>query len=225
MFKYLFSIIVYLALAVLIGSVVFFGAGVASLLFQPDFLPSRTMAGMINSAILGRLGRIEIVAEVLLVGGTLFMAARYRHWLNWGALIIAVGMLATTAYTSARLYPRMDDLRVAIGDFDHMPTEKAELKAEFDRGHRLYSNLEKGVLLGAVLVLILHTTALVRRTELHARRYALLEGEVRRLRGEGRTPPRATAAQEKKAGESVEPEVLPNGAARETVAKKAVATE
>lgn len=186
MFKYLFSIVVYLALAVWIGSIVFFGAGVASLLFQPDVLPSRTMAGMVNSAILGRLGKVEIVAGVLLVGGTLFTAAYYRRWLNWISLAIAVGMLATTAYTNSTLYPKMDALRVSISNFDHVPAEKIELKAEFDKGHKLYSNLEKGILLGGVLVLILHTVAFVRQAEVQARRLDMLEGEWRRLKEERR---------------------------------------
>lgn len=165
MFKYLFNIVVYLALAVWIGSIVFFGAGVASMLFQPDILPSRTMAGMVNSAILGRLGRVEIISAVLLVGGTLYMAAHYRRWLNWAALAIAVGMLGATAYTNASLYPKMDQLRITIGDFDRLPAEKAGMKAEFDRGHKLYSNLEKGILFGGILVLILHTAGLVSAAE------------------------------------------------------------
>ncbi len=186
MLKYLLNVVVYLSLALLIGSIVFFGAGVASLLFQPDLLPNRTMAGMVNSAILGRLGKIEIVAGVLLVGGTLYTAARYKQWLNWLVLAMSVGMLATTAYTSSKLFPKMNELRLAIGDFDHIPAEKEPLKVEFDRGHKLYSNLEKGVLFGGVLVLILHTVAFIRYTEMHARRYRTLESEWRKLAEERR---------------------------------------
>lgn len=186
MFKYLLNVVVYLALAVWIGSIVFFGAGVASVVFQPDLLPSRTLAGVVNSAILGRLGRIEIIAGVLLVGGTLYTAAHYKRWLNWGVFLIAVAMLGATAYTNSTLYPKMDGLRVAIGNFDHIPAEKEPLKAEFDRGHKLYSNIEKGILLGGVLVLILHTVAFVRHTELHMRRYRTLESEWRKLAEEKR---------------------------------------
>lgn len=177
MLKYLLNIVVYLALAVWIGSLVFFGAGVASVLFQPDMLPGRTLAGAVNSVILGRLGKIEIVAGVLLVGGTLYTAARYKHLLNWLVLLLSVGMLATAIYYTGTLYPRMESLRVAIGDFDHLPAEKMTLKAQFDEGHVLYSTLVKGVLGAGLLVLALHTVAMVRYTEHQANRYRTLEHE------------------------------------------------
>ncbi|MBS1910409.1 MAG: DUF4149 domain-containing protein [Bacteroidetes bacterium] len=182
MLKYLLNIIVYLALAVWIGSLVFFGAGVASVLFQPGMLPGKTMAGAINSVILGRLGTIEIIAGVLLVGGTLYTAARYKHLLNWFVLLLASGMLATAVYYTGTLYPRMDMLRTEIGDFDHVPAEKMLLKAQFDDGHRLYSLLVQCVLGAGVVVLVLHTAAMVRYTELSANRYKTLETEWLRFK-------------------------------------------
>lgn len=224
MFKYLFSIVIYLALAVWIGSIVFFGAGVASVLFQPDVLPSRTMAGMVNSAILGRLGKVEIVAGVLLVGGTLFTAAYYQRWLNWLSFAIALGMLATTAYTNSTLYPKMDALRVSISDFDHIPAEKMELKGEFDKGHKLYSNLEKGVLLAGVLVLILHTVAFVRHAEVQARRFNLLESEWRRLKDERRPVQQETRPVEQPAPAIAVEQAGPRPVSRDVDVKKAVAT-
>jgi len=182
MLKYVLNIVVYLSLALWIGSLVFFGAGVASLLFQPDMLPSRTLAGAVNSAILGRLGKIEIVAGVLLVGGTFYAAFRYRHVLNWVVLVISAAMLVTAAYYTTTLFPKMDALRVEIGDFDHVPTEKLALREEFEQGHKTYSSLVKGVLAGGVLVLVLHTIAFVRYTEVHARRYRTLESEWKKLK-------------------------------------------
>ncbi len=182
MLKYLLNIIVYLALAIWIGSLVFFGAGVAAVLFQPDMLPGRTMAGAVNSVILGKLGKIEIIAGVLLVGGTLYTAARYKHLLNWVVLLLSAGMLATAIYYTGTLFPRIDAIRVAVGDFDHVPAEKMVLKAEFDRGHEQYSMLVKGVLGAGLLVLVLHTVAMVRYTEFQANRYRTLEVEWLRLR-------------------------------------------
>jgi Domain of unknown function (DUF4149) len=182
MLKYILNIVVYLALAIWIGSLVFFGAGVASLLFQPDMLPSRTLAGAVNSAILGRLGKIEIVAGVLLVGGTFYTAVRYKHLLNWAVLVLSAAMLVTAAYYTSTLYPKMDTLRVEIGDFDRLPAEKAALREQFDQGHATYSALVKGVLATGVLVLVLHTIAFVRYTEVHANRYKVLEDEWRRFK-------------------------------------------
>ncbi|MDB5036209.1 MAG: hypothetical protein JWQ98_3450 [Chlorobi bacterium] len=185
MLKYILNVVIYLSLAVWIGGLVFFGAGVASLVFQQGILPNHTMAGAVNSAILGRLKDIEIVAGVLLLGGTFYTAFRYRHWLNWAVLLLSLGMLGTAGYYSSILYPKMESLRVAIGDFDNIPAEKMEMKAEFDRGHILYSTLVKGVLGGGVLVLILHTVAFVRYTELHASRYRRLENDWRQLTEKG----------------------------------------
>jgi hypothetical protein len=171
MLKYVLNVLIYLALAVWIGSLVFFGAGVASVLFQPQLNLGRTLAGAINSVMLRRLQMIELAAGVVLLGGTFYAAFRYKHWLNWIVLGISALMLATSIYYTVILFPKMDGLRAAIGNFDNVPAEKMELKNQFDRGHQLYSTLVKGVLLGGVLVLVLHTVAFVRYTELHAERY------------------------------------------------------
>jgi hypothetical protein len=177
MLKYVLNVIIYLALALWIGSLVFFGAGVASTLFQPDLGLGRTLAGAINSAILHKLGMIELAAGVLLVGGTFYTAIRYRSWMNWVVLVLSVGMLATAVYYTNVLFPRIDELRIAIGDFDNVPAEKAAWRAEFGREHELYSTLVKGVLGAGVLVLVLHTIAFVRYTELHAERYRELHSK------------------------------------------------
>jgi hypothetical protein len=179
MLKYVLNVIIYLALAVWIGSLVFFGAGVASVLFQPELNLGRTLAGAINTMILRRLGMIELAAGVLLVGGTFYTAFRYKHVLNWVVLVISVAMLGTAFYYTNVLYPKMETVRVAIGDFDNVPVEKMELKAEFDQGHKRYSTLVKGVLAGGILVLILHTVAFVRYTEMHEDRYRELHSRWR----------------------------------------------
>jgi hypothetical protein len=158
------------------------------------------MAGAVNSVILRRLQMIELAAGVVLVGGTFYTAFRYKQWLNWVVLVLAAAMLTTAVYYTAILFPKVDALRVSIGNFDSVPAEKAELHAEFDRGHVQYSALVKGVLACGVLVLVLHTVAFVRYTELHADRYRELEGKwlahkEREKRGE---PP----AIEKESGEN-----------------------
>ncbi len=182
MLKYVLNVIIYLALAAWIGSVLFFGIGVAGAVFQPGLLPSRTLAGAVNGEIIRRLGMFEIVAGVLLVGGTLYTAFRYRQWMNWATLVISAAMLATAFYYTNVLFPRVNATRIAIGDFDAIPAEKMALRDAFDADHRLYSSLAKGVLFGGVVVLVLHTVGFVRYTELHARRYRELERSVRSSR-------------------------------------------
>jgi len=162
MLRYTLNIVILLALGIWIGSLVFFGAGVASIVFSPGLLPDRTTAGALNSAILGRLGIVEIVCGVLLLAGALYMAVRGRTWMNWVVLLLGIAMLGTAAYYTNILYPQMDALRLSIGNFDHISSEKMALKEAFDQGHVLYSSLVKGVLLAGIVSLILHTIYLVR---------------------------------------------------------------
>jgi hypothetical protein len=148
-------------------------------------LPSRTIAGALNSAVLGRLGMIEIVAGILFLGGALYTAVRYRQWLNWLVLVLAIGMLGAASYYTGSLYPRMDNLRVMIGDFDHIPAEKMPLKNEFDKGHKLYSTMVKGVLFAGVMALVFHTLALVRYADRQNRRALMFESQWRSERERG----------------------------------------
>ena len=158
--RYAANILVYLSLALWIGGLITFGAIVAPVLFGGT-LP-RTVAGAMNTAVLSRLGMLEIVAGVVLVGGTLYGAMRVGSWMNWSALVLSIAMLATAAYYTNVLFPEVNRLRIEIGSFEAIPAEKEPLKAQFDRGHALYSSLAKGVLAAAVAVLVLHTISLVR---------------------------------------------------------------
>jgi hypothetical protein len=182
MLKYVLNVIIYLALAVLIGSICFFGAGVAATLFQPGLLPSKTIAGAVNSVIIRKLGLFEIGAGVFLVGGTLYTAFRYRHWMNWAVLVISAAMLVATFYYTSIVFPEANATRIAIGDFDSIPAEKMVLKKQFDDDHIIYSRMTSGVLIGGILVLILHTIAFVRYTELHARKYREIEKDLQSYR-------------------------------------------
>lgn len=175
MLKYVLNVVIYLALTVWIGSILFFGVGVAATLFQPGLLPSHTMAGAVNSEIIRKLGLFEMASGVLLVGGTLYTAYRYRSWMNWAVLVISAGMLVTAFYYTNIIFPRANATRITIGDFDAIPAEKMPLKQQFDADHLLYSELAKGVFLGGVLVLVLHTVAFVRYTEQHAERARTIE--------------------------------------------------
>lgn len=160
--RYVANILVYLSLSVWIGGLLVFGVVVAPALFG-GVIP-RTLAGTINTTILSRLGVVEMVAGVMLVGGVLYGALRVGSWMNWSTLVLSIAMLATAAYYTNILFPKVNRLRVEIGSFETMHAETLPLKAEFDRGHALYSTLAKGVLFTAVLVLILQTISLVSST-------------------------------------------------------------
>ncbi len=213
MLRYVLNVLMMLALAVWIGSLVFFGAGVASTLFGSGVLPDRTMAGAVNSAILGRLGVIELISGVLLFSGALYMAFRGRRWENWAVFALSIIMLATAAYYTTILFPEMDALRTAIGSFEQVAAEKAPLREAFNRGHQLYSTLVKGVLFAGVLTLVLNTISLVRTGNAVApRRNRKGVAET----GRGKLPVNGTAGGERFSANPAT--VDPSGAVKETAA-------
>lgn len=159
--KYLLNILMILALGIWLGSILFFGIGVASVLFAPGMLDGRTQAGAVNSAILARLGVIEVVCGVIVLSGALYMAIRGRKVLNWIVLFCSVVMLATASYNTFHFFPTIDALRVSIGDFDVVASEKEPLRQEFNAQHQQFSLLVRGEFAVGVLVLMLHVTTLV----------------------------------------------------------------
>lgn len=161
MLRYLCNIFLYLALAVVIGGTVFFGAVVAPTLFSGGILEGRTLPGSINAVLIDRLSVILVVCSAVIAGCALYAASHYRRWVNWVAFGLAVLMLAGSAWTSARTIPKMNALRVAIGNFDVVPTEKQKLLEEFQMRHKRSSMLVQGVVISAVLVMVLHTITLV----------------------------------------------------------------
>ena len=161
MFRYVVNSLFVLALAIWIGSLVFFGAAVAPSIFNPALIASRTQAGAINVAILGRLRVIETVACVIVVGGAVYGVYRTGSWLSWGVLVLALGMTITSLYYNNILFPRLNELRIAIGSFDHVATEKSALHAAFEQGHAHYSLMVKVVLIAGIVALVLHSASLV----------------------------------------------------------------
>lgn len=159
--KYLLNILMILALGIWLGSILFFGLGVASVLFAPGMLDGRTEAGAVNSAILARLGMLEVICGVVVLSGALYMAVRGRRVLNWIVLVCSIAMLTTACYNTFQLFPAVNALRVSIGDFDTVATEKESLRVEFNAQHQKYSMLVKGEFAVGVLALVLHITSLV----------------------------------------------------------------
>ena len=159
--KYLLNILMILALGIWLGSILFFGVGVASVLFAPGMLDGRTEAGAVNSAILARLGVLEVVCGVVVLAGALYMAVRGKRVLNWIVLACSVLMLSTASYNAFQLFPEINAMRVSIGDFDALASEKEALRSEFNAQHQTYSMLVKGEFAVGVLALMLHVTTLV----------------------------------------------------------------
>jgi len=139
------SIIKSLSLGVWLGSLLMLGAAVAAPVFQE--LPSRTMAGNLNSVILSRMNVIEWVCGVLA-----FLSALVLLIINWNGEYRTVRLVETVLMFimitmlwmySTKISSRMGELRSTIGDFDNprVDNEYIQAKAEFDDLHKSYTRL------------------------------------------------------------------------------------
>jgi hypothetical protein len=141
--------VLWLALIVWIGAIVFFSFVVAPRVFAT--LPSAT-AGQVVSAIFPTyyaLGAGAGLAGIVAALALRRQAGGGRRWSGVAALLAL--MLAATAYAGGVVHPRARDLR----DAARAPAAPAETQAEFRRLHRLAVALN-----GGVLVLGLATVAI-----------------------------------------------------------------
>jgi hypothetical protein len=153
------SIIKSLSLGVWLGSLLMLGAAVAAPVFQE--LQSKTVAGNLNSVILGRMNVIEWVCGILA-----FLSAFVLLIVNWNGEYRTVRLVETgLAFVmitllwiySGRISTRMTELRHTIGDFDTPRADAVyvQAKAEFDDLHKSYTRL-----VGINMVLITATFVL-----------------------------------------------------------------
>lgn len=168
MFRIVVHIILVLVLSALIGSLLFFGAGVAPAVFRPDLLPSRTLAGAVNAAVLHRLNVVAGVCAVILplaLGYLAFTVPRSGSRVAFG---FGVAITIVVLYMGLKLFPDVNALRLEIGDFDHILAVKESLLDRFHDLHKLYTRLAQGVLFAAVGILIAHVVLLARGFNRHA---------------------------------------------------------
>lgn len=150
-------LLVYGALMLWLGSLVFFGFGVASTVFT--HIPSRDLAGTVNGVILGKLTIIELVAGALLLSGLLLYNLKLGKL--WAKIPIGIAgvMLVLSFVYGIVIRSSMDDVKAALGSFDSPTEQNVELRAEFNSYHKLYSRLV-GINLGLGLVTFLWQTLL-----------------------------------------------------------------
>jgi hypothetical protein len=152
--RVVFHIVALLALALIVGSIAFFGFGVAGVLFDETILASRTIAGTINGTIIGRLNLLTTVCAVIATGMLLPLAVKDRTPILWGSLILAMAACVIAIFLGSTLFPEIEELRRSIGDFDRLLGDKAVLREEFAELHERYSllvRLEWIAALGALI--------------------------------------------------------------------------
>ena len=139
MYYRLLALLHLLALGVAIGAVLLFGVAIAGQVFDIHLVPSRTLSGALNSAILERLMMVLVVCAVIAVAT--IVPARFAKPRRAGSVaVVATTLFALlVVYLAFWLFPEVDRMRIAIGSFDTILTEKEPLHLRFSELHGRFS--------------------------------------------------------------------------------------
>ncbi|MCE2488241.1 MAG: DUF4149 domain-containing protein [Desulfurellaceae bacterium] len=155
-FDRIFVFIETLAAGVWIGALVGFGFAVAGTVFQE--LPTTTLAGDVNAAVLAKLNRLEFIAAATMAASAIYFLLRSDWWtaVRLAKTVLVVVMVATLIYYALVVGDRLEYLRVVeIQDFDTFDMTKKDFWDEFARLHDRYTQLVKANLGMGVLYLLL----------------------------------------------------------------------
>jgi len=133
-----------LGAGVWVGALATFGLAVAAPVFRN--LPSLTQAGSITAIVLHRINWMETVAATCMaVSALLFLLQKdQRTPVRLAKTALVVVMTMTFLYYGLIIMDRMEHLRtVEIRDFDQFSEALQGFRDEFDRLHKLYTQLAK----------------------------------------------------------------------------------
>ena len=146
-----------LSLVVWIGGLIFFAFVLAPTAFTiPDVLPNTHLAGNVVGRALGKLHWIAIFSGVIFLLSSLL----YSRITDGTAHVFAARhvvlclMLALTLVSQFGIMPRMDTLRVSLGDVNSAPVDNPE-RVQFDALHEWSTRVEGAVLLLGLVVVYL----------------------------------------------------------------------
>lgn len=163
MFRGLLHIVAVVALGILVGSLLFFGSGVAGVIFREGLLPSRTLAGGVNGAIIHRLAVMQGIVAVLAFLSLATLALTNPRGTSRIAAVAALFALAGAVYSGVILLPEISSLRFEIADFDHILESKKAAHERFGELHSRYTMIAMIQLATGGLALILHSLWVWRR--------------------------------------------------------------
>jgi drug/metabolite transporter (DMT)-like permease len=142
------------------GSLMFFGIGVASVIFK--ILPSKDLAGALNSVILHRLNMLELAGATLIGTGIALVASRVdRRDLITSAFLLVLMLAALCAYALV-ITSEMNTLRTHINSFDAPSAASLEFIQKFRGLHQWYSRLVSGNIMLGLLLFVLQTRLYLR---------------------------------------------------------------
>ena len=161
--KTLLRTLLYLALIVWLGAEVFFPV-VAAITFMT--LPGQThIAGSIVGQLLRILHSMGLVAGIV----ALLLLALAPAWNLYKSrtvippMLLLLFMLCATAYSQFGIIPAMERDRLAAGGAIDTADTASPLTADFNRLHKLSTNVEGAVLLMGLVTVILVAHAETRR--------------------------------------------------------------
>jgi hypothetical protein len=154
----LFHSLVYLALGVWLGALVFFGAVLAPIAFSqlPPLFPSPAAgihaAGLILGGSLVRLHWMGLLCGVIFLAVTFLGRSHYRAVVPQAVLVLV--MMALTAYSQFSIIPRMDTARESVGGNVDAVAANNPGRQVFEHLHRTSVHVEGLVLLCGIGALI-----------------------------------------------------------------------
>jgi hypothetical protein len=152
----LFHSLVYLALGVWLGGLIFFGAILAPLAFSqlpPLFgVQGLHAAGLIVGGSLVRLHWIGLFCGVVFLAVMVLGRAHYRSIIPQSVLVLF--MMLLTAYSQFSIIPRMDTARASIGGNVDAVDANNPGRQIFDDLHRTSTHVEGLILLCGIGALV-----------------------------------------------------------------------
>jgi Domain of unknown function (DUF4149) len=162
----LFHSLVYLALGVWLGGLIFFGAILAPIAFRdlPPLFPNPALgihaAGLVVGNSLVRLHWVGLVCGVIFLAVLILARAHYRAIIPQAVLVLI--MMVLTAYSQFSIIPRMDTARDSIGGNVDAVAADNPGRQIFDRLHQTSVRVE-GIILVCGLAALVATAHWSRR--------------------------------------------------------------
>jgi hypothetical protein len=153
----LFHSLVYLALGLWLGALVFFGAVLAPIAFSqlPPLFPTPAAgihaAGLVVGGSLVRLHWIGLLCGLIFLVVIVLARAHFRSIIPAAVLVLA--MMVLTGYSQFSIIPRMDTARESIGGNVDAVAANNPGRQIFDRLHQRSTHVEGLILLCGIAAL------------------------------------------------------------------------
>ncbi|HEX4022939.1 MAG TPA: DUF4149 domain-containing protein [Acidobacteriaceae bacterium] len=149
-------------LVVWLGGLLFFGAVVAPVAFGilMPMIPDPAF-GLHVAGTMVRNSLLQLHWMGLIAGAAMIFLCAVERGMQWTRrsvvpyFVVLGVMLALTAFSQFSIIPRMETLRLQAGSAIDNPTSDNPARVEFNRLHNISTQLEGGVLVGGLVLVVL----------------------------------------------------------------------